>query len=116
MLRTTGTDWRGSYLSEEAIVAEMTARIKAVPYALAIWRDPESWKFHYGNATPPNAGALVFAGMYVRNYYGLWHSECPLTFKGAGTFVSENGVVTDPRHPDNVSARIIDKVKSELSQ
>ena len=66
---------------------------------------------------PEHAGCLMFAGMSIRNFYGLWHASNPHTAFGTDEDLEiTGGIVTDPRHPDNVSGRIIDRVKAELQK
>lgn len=109
------------YLNEEEIVADMVARIKADPEGVKRWTDPHSWKMPImGDGkmdpnAPDYAGCLLFVGMQVRNHYGLWHKECPIT-KGDGPDLEiTDGIITDARHPDNLSGRIIDRVRTILT-
>ena len=45
----------------------------------------------------------MFAGMAIRNFYGLWHASNPHTAFGTDEDLEiTDGIVTDPRHPDNV--------------
>lgn len=106
--------WHGTFLSEDEIVADMVAKIRADPRALKVWRDPASHgPLQLNNPEAcENAGALMFAGMGVRNWYGLWKPECPYTENE--NCVVENGVIIDPRFADNVSGRIMDRVAEEL--
>jgi hypothetical protein len=91
--------WHGKHLTEDEIVADMLARIKADPKALASWKDPDPRAL---------AAAHFTVGMHVRNWYGLWRKDCPLT-KGDGTW-------PPPPEPDDVSARIIDRVREALAE
>lgn len=120
-------EWYGSYLTEDQIVADMVKRIKANPAVTAMWLDPESWSMasliDANSGEPkkpitknPNAGGLTHIGMGVRNYYGLWHMDCPLTAVPEQQYKVENGVITDERHPDNLSARIIERVRKEITE
>lgn len=117
-------EWYGAYLSEDEIVSDMLARIKANAKIVALWLDPESWSMASlidGNSGEPkssinpNAGALTHIGMGVRNYYGLWHMSCPLTAVPEQQYKVERGIITDERHPDNLSARIIERVRVEIT-
>ncbi|SDK45644.1 hypothetical protein [Bradyrhizobium ottawaense] len=122
-------EWLGSYLDEDGVVADVVKRVSADPVAIERWLDPVSWKapssilrlglpFAAAKALrddPEHAGCLLFAGMSIRNFYGLWHASNPHTAFGTDEDVLvEDGFVTDPRHPDNLSGRIIDRVKEEL--
>jgi hypothetical protein len=114
-------EWFGSYLDEDGIVADVLKRVSADEVAVKRWLDPRSWGFplHAAketmNAIPEHAGCLMFAGMSIRNFYGLWHASNPHTAFGTDEDVLiEDGIVTDPRHPDKLSGRIIDRVKAEL--
>jgi len=115
-------DWFGSYLDEDGIVADVLNRVKADAVAIKRWLDPESWKMpNYIRRTrseiPEHAGCLMFAGMSIRNFYGLWHADNPHTVFDVEDGVQiEDGIITDPRHPDNMSGRIIDRVKAELKK
>lgn len=109
--------WPGRYLSEDEIVADMLANIKADPEGVKVWRDPRSWSLRLrlingrpDPDAPAHAGCLAFVGMDVRNYYGL----CPHTEFRSDELEIVDGVITDPRHPDNVSGRIIDRVRKAL--
>jgi hypothetical protein len=90
------------------------------------WLDPWSWKFPYlgrpmpfskDNPEPPeHAGCLIWADRGIRNYYGLWHADNPHTAFGVDDNVEiTDGIITDPRHPDNFSGRVVDRVKDELA-
>lgn len=115
-------DWHGSYLSEDEIVSDILARIKADPEALKRWTDTCSWSLPVGEdgqidpEAPDHAGCLMFAGMQIRNYYGLWHDECPFTKANGDDLEIVDGIITDRRHPDNASGRIIDRVRAALAE
>lgn len=121
-------EWAGSYLDEHGIVADIVRRVTADAEAVKRWMDPWSWKipawgdkpmpFSRPQPEPPkHAGCLAFAGMSIRNFYGLWHASNPHTAFGTDEDLeTTDGIVTDPRHPDNVSGRIIDRVKAELKK
>lgn len=111
--------WAGTFLNEDEIVADIIKNVRAVG-AEAHWTDPWSFKSPFigrgpdmiDNDAPEHAGCLMFVGMHIRNHYGLWHPDCPIT-KHEDLEVTD-GIITDPRHPDNVSARIIERVRAEL--
>jgi hypothetical protein len=112
-------EWFGSYLSEDGIVADIVRRVTADAVAIKHWLDPQSWRLiplatsAQMKALPDHAGCLMFAGMSIRNFYGLWHADNPHT---EAEFVEvTDGIITDPRHPDNMSGRIIDRVKKTLA-
>jgi hypothetical protein len=121
-------EWFGSYLDEDSIVANVLKRVSADEIAVKRWLDPVSWKPPVGwlgtrrmpfsakpKEDPEHAGCLMSAGMSIRNFYGLWHASNPNTAFGVDEDIqTEDGVVTDPRHPDNMSGRIIERVKDEL--
>ncbi|MBP1296995.1 MULTISPECIES: hypothetical protein [Bradyrhizobium] len=114
-------DWFGSYLDEDGIVADVIQRIRKDEVALRRWLDPWSWKFPftlspvlYRPPPPDHAGCLVFAHRGIRNFYGLWHADNPHT--EAQDVVVEDGIITDPRHPDNFSGRVVERVKTELAK
>jgi hypothetical protein len=113
-------NWHGKYLNEEEIAADMIAKIRANiakiranPEGVKVWLDPISWELPRSNyeELPPHAGALMNVGMQVRNYYGLWHPECPYTKTSGDDLEVKDGIITDPRFPDNLSARIIERVR-----
>jgi hypothetical protein len=106
-------NWHGKYLNEEEIAADMIAKIRANPEGVKVWLDPISWELPYSDykVLPPHAGALMNVGMQVRNYYGLWHPECPYTKTGGADLEVKDGIITDPMFPDNLSMRIIDRVR-----
>jgi len=106
-------NWHGKYLNEEEIAADMIAKIRANPEGVKVWLDPVSWEMPHGDykELPPHAGALMNVGMQVRNYYGLWHPECPYTKPGSADLEIKDGIITDPMFPDNLSMRIIDRVR-----
>jgi hypothetical protein len=87
-------DWCGRHLTEDEIVADLVARLRAEPKALRSWM---------------NSGPEIHftAGMMVRNWYGLWREDCPLTKADDGDIF--------PPHPDDVSGRIIDHVLKALA-
>jgi hypothetical protein len=116
-------EWFGSYLDEDGIVADVLKRVSADAVAVKRWLDPRSWGFPLHAAketlkvTPEHAGCLMFAGMSIKNFYGLWHADNPHTaFALEDDVQIEDGIITDPRHPDNMSGRIIDRVKAELKK
>lgn len=122
-IRPEKAEWFGSYLDEDGIVADVLKRVSTDEVAVKRWLDPRSWGFplHASaetmKAQPEHAGCLMFAGMSIRNFYGLWHADNPHTAFGLEDDVQiEDGIVTDPRHPDNMSGRIIDRVKAELKK
>lgn len=60
-------------------------------------------------------GLLHFSfGMWIRNTYGLWFENNPLTEFEDGSFVRD-GVNYHPKHPDAVSSDIIQEVHKRLS-
>lgn len=117
-------EWFGSYLDEDCIVADVLNRVREDEVALKRWLDPWSWKFPYlgrpmpfaveAPKPPDHAGCLVFASRGIRNFYGLWHADNPHT--EAEDVEITDGIITDPRHPDNFSGRIVDRVKAELKR
>jgi hypothetical protein len=122
-------EWFGSYLDEDGVVADVLKRVTADEVAIQRWLDPASWTFPdlgfkpmpfsrvVKKNVPEHAGCLMFAGMSIRNFYGLWHASNPHTAFGIEDDVQvEDGIITDPRHPDNMSGRIIDRVKAELKK
>ncbi|SHH03420.1 hypothetical protein [Bradyrhizobium erythrophlei] len=117
-------EWLGQYLDEEGVVADVLKRVQADAEGMKRWLDPVSWhlpllKMGGGRIDPDapgHAGCLMFAGMSIRNFYGMWHASNPHTAKDDGdNLVIEDGIITDPRHPDNFSARVIERVKSTLA-
>ncbi|MGJ4945176.1 hypothetical protein ACQR1W_31765 [Bradyrhizobium sp. HKCCYLS1011] len=119
-------EWHGSYLNEDGVVADVLRRVSADEVAVKRWLDPVSWKmpairsFHMGKSeTPEHAGCLMFAGMAIRNFYGMWHASNPHTafdINDLSVETDDFGVVNDPRHPDNLSHRVIERVKAELAK
>jgi hypothetical protein len=118
---TRKASWHGKHLTEDEIVADMLAKIKADPEGLKRWTDLRSWKIPLVKGgfvdpeAPEHAGCLAFAGMQVRNYYGLWHRDCPITKANGPDMEITDGIITDPRHPDNLSGRIIERVRTVLT-
>jgi hypothetical protein len=106
--------------------ATTVAAMTADAVAIENWLDPVSWKIPTGwlgtrrmpfspepKDDPEHAGCLMFASMSIRNFYGMWHADNPHT---EAEFVEvTDGVVTDPRHPDNFSGRVFDRVKKALA-
>jgi hypothetical protein len=111
-------EWQGTYLDEDGIVADILARVKADPETVKMWLDDDSWYMPLsmdGMLDKPSAGALMFTGMHIRNWYGLWHTECPYT-KNTGDIEIRDGIITDPLFADNLSGRVIDRVKAALAE
>ncbi|WFU52196.1 hypothetical protein QA639_21040 [Bradyrhizobium pachyrhizi] len=116
-------EWAGSYLDEGGIIADIVKRVSADAEAVRRWLDPQSWKLpllpggRIDPDAPDHAGCLKFAGMSIRNFYGMWHASNPHTVFGIDDDVEmTDGIVTDARHPDNMSGRIIAAVKAELQK
>jgi hypothetical protein len=116
-------EWHGSYLDEDGIVADIMKRVSADAEAVKRWLDPWSWRMPFTlggrmmSDAPEHAGCMNFAGMAIRNFYGLWHADNPHTAFGLEDDVEiTDGIVTDARHPDNFSRRVIDRVKAELQK
>ncbi|ARQ95271.1 hypothetical protein [Bradyrhizobium phage BDU-MI-1] len=122
-------EWFGSYLDEDGIVADVLKRVQADQEAVKRWLDPVSWRVPNGwlgarrmpfsivKEDPDHAGCLMFAPMSIRNFYGLWHASNPHTaFDIHDDVEITDGVITDKRHPDNMSFRIIDRVKKALGE
>jgi hypothetical protein len=110
-------EWFGSYLNEDGVVADVLKRVSADEVAVKRWLDPQSWGFPMRKNAPEHAGSLMFAGMSIRNFYGMWHASNPHTAFGIEDDVQvEDGIITDPRHPDNMSGRVIDRVKKALDR
>jgi hypothetical protein len=124
--------WHGSYLDEDGLVADVLSKVKADAEAAKRWLDPASWRLPTGllgerpgivfggskkivDEDPQHAGCLMFAGMSIRNFYGLWHADNPHTVADGDDLKVEDGVITDDRHPDNLSGRVIDRVKKALA-
>lgn len=115
-------EWFGSYLDEDGIVADVFKRISEDEESTKLWLDPWSWKFPYLGSriaqdnAPEHAGCLIWADRGIRNYYGLWHADNPHTAFGADDDVEiTDGIITDPRHPDNFSDRVVQRVKKALA-
>jgi hypothetical protein len=93
-------------------------RVTADAEAVKRWLDPRSWRMPPLSAftlknEPDYAGCLMFAGMSIRTFYGMWHADNPHTALGTDDDVEiTDGIVSDPRHPDTISGRIIDPVKN----
>jgi uncharacterized protein DUF6794 len=100
-----------TYMSKEEIVKDCVARLEVedVEMLLTI-PESEMGKYHHSY------------GMYVRNHYGLWHSDNPLTkvwFDACDnkdvTYIL-NGVDCHPNHPDNLSGEILKMIWREVNQ
>ena len=115
-------EWLGHYLDEDGVVADVLKRVSADAEGLKRWLDPVSWhmpllKMGGGKIdpdAPEHAGCLMFAGMSIRNFYGMWHADNPHT--EAEDVEITDGIITDRRHPDNFSARVIERVKAALAE
>jgi hypothetical protein len=116
-------EWFGSYIDEDGVVADILKRVTADDVAVKRWLDPQSWympnvRFSLGglavDEVPEGAGSLMFAPMAIRNFYGMWHADNPHT--EVEDLETTDGIVTDPRHPDNFSGRVIRRVKEELKR
>ena len=112
-------NWHGSYLTEAEIVDDIVAKVKGEPpvqmygkpvTGVQLWLDPASWLHPMTECAdvnpPPWLGCLYYAGMGIRNIYGLWHPENP--------YVPGQCPPNDPMHPDAISARVIEVVKQRL--
>ena len=68
-------DWHGKHLTEDEIVEDLLARIRAEPGALESWTNwhPAHW---------------FTLGAQVRNWYGLWRKDCPLTKAADGHWLA----------------------------
>jgi len=112
--RGAGPSWHGTYLDEDGIVADALSKIKGDPETVKLWLDEDSFLFPQKGQTKETAGSLMFVGMGMRNYYGLWHLSCPHT----ETVKCEitDGIITDPRHPDNLSGRVLKRIKETLAR
>jgi len=120
-MSSTETNWHGSYLDEDGLVADILKKIRADAEAVKRWIDPQSWRMPLDDAgrvekdAPEHAGCLMFASMSIRNFYGLWHADNPHTVADGNDLKIEDGIITDDRHPDNFSGRVIDRVKAALA-
>ena len=65
---------------------------------------------------PEHAGCMMQVGMAIRNHYRLWRDDCPYTLADGPDLQIVDGIITDPRHPDNFSGRIIERVRKALQQ
>jgi hypothetical protein len=91
--------WHGMHLTEDEIVEDLLARIKADPKVLASWKNPDARAL----------AAIHFTiGRHVRNWYGLWRPDCPLTKPADGNWLAPD--------PDDVSGRIISRVRQALAE
>lgn len=114
--------WVGRYMSEVEIIEDLVAKIKNNDDAIKVWSSPDAFvmpKFDPKSLDVPDAtaGALMFAGMSIRNWYGLWDTDNPYT-KTANKLCDmeiTDGIITDPLHPDNFSGRIIDRVRKVIT-
>lgn len=110
--------WHGSFLSEDEIVVDLLQKILADPETIKMWRDPASWvmpPMHEG--APPaseNAGRLMFMHMSIRNHYGLWRNDNPYVILNPEP--TAEGIIDHPQFPDNLSGRIVDRIRSALGQ
>lgn len=100
-----GTDWAGRFMTFEEVVDDL-----------------ERWAVrHPGEALWVKGlgerGALIEThhgfGRWVRNWYGLWREGNPLTMLDYRPQV-EAGVDGNPKHPDAVSARLIEALYERL--
>jgi hypothetical protein len=110
---------KGRFLSEDEIVEDLVAKIVADEVAMQRWTDPVSWKFPCINPAlndfkeePEHSGCMLWISREIRNYYGLWDPENPYT--KIDDCLIEDGVITDPLFPDNLSGRVVDRVKEIL--
>src|SRR5258705_1216752 len=86
-IQVESMDWFGSYLDKDGIVADVLKRVQADAVAVKLWLDPRSWNMAemfnpdgtISDDAPDHTGCLMFAGMSIRNFYGLWHADHPHT-------------------------------------
>lgn len=89
------------YLPEDMIIADL---------ASALTTDTLRW---FSEAHINDLSLLHHTyGMDIRNTYGLWDFENPHVALRPPKM--ENGVVTDPKFPDNMSQRIIEKIYFQM--
>lgn len=111
-------EWVGRHLSENEIIDDLLAKIRSDEETVTLWKSDDSFHLPYqltepdGTEPSKGAGSLMFVGMPIRNWYGLWHPENPYT-KIVDCRI-EDEIITDPRHPDNFSGRIIGRVRKVL--
>lgn len=98
------TEWPKveKFLTEDEIVEVLFARTKDSLGVEDFIKDGPGL-YHHGFGTS------------VRNEFHLWHPENPHTMND---YVPElrSGVDYSPRHPDNTSGRILDKLHTRLTQ
>lgn len=114
--------WAGRHMSEVEIIADLVAKIKVDGAAIKAWSSKDSFYLPYqmtkaddGTEPEPHAGSLMFVGMSIRNWYGLWDTDNPYTKNNEKDMLVENNIVTDPLFPDNLSGRIIDRVRKVIT-
>lgn len=90
-----------SFLTIEEIVEDIIANRLNAEDKEVIVRDDYKPFLHLG------------LGMWIRNSYGLWLEECPHTSPSDTTHII-GGIDHNPKHPDAISALIIDQVLTQL--
>lgn len=87
------------YMSEEQIVKDLLYRIRTNPESLDDWmklKRDHVGMLHHG------------LGTKIRNYYGLWDPKNPHVKVNAKP--NKDGIIDDPKFPDQVSHRILTDV------
>jgi hypothetical protein len=87
------------YLSEDQIVEAELKRLRPddVKYLRVAGENGDLARLH------------MHYGLWLRNTYNLWHQENPHTMLGYAPELRD-GADCNPRHPDNMSGRIIEKL------
>ena len=88
------------FLTPHEIVAVLFERLKNAPGVQDFIHEGPSVYHHY-------------LGRDVRNEFHLWHPDNPVTMKDYAPEMRD-GVDYNPRHPDNVSGRILEHLHSRL--
>jgi hypothetical protein len=90
------------FLSEDQIVADLLARIKASPAAIDTWLKVKQESLIEAHHT---------VGRSIRNDYGLWDERNPHVVLDPPP---NEGVIDHPDYPDQMSHRIIERVWKEV--
>lgn len=98
-------DWCGRFMTFDEIVDDLVRWAARHP-------KERSWLVELGMRNQLIETHHGF-GRWVRNWYGLWREGHPLTMKDYKPEVVE-GVDQSPRHPDAVSARLIQVLYERL--
>ena len=106
----------GSYMNEDEIVQDIIDALKGNPGSELEGLLKSGFKTEpseFDLTTPPFSNFLdtyakISFGRYLRNTYGLWQEDNPHVCINPDP--NADGIIDHPRHPDNLSGTIIDRL------